>query len=456
MSELNVKLFQLDVNCIFEHPDNPRKDIGDITELTESIKKNGVMQNLTVIPGHYEDGELIDIGYTLIIGHRRFAAAKAAGYKTVPCRIVKDMDKKNQVSTMLEENMQRNDLTVFEQAQGFQMMLDLGETEATISEKTGFSKKTVKHRLNLAKLNAKTLKEKTDDNGEFQLSLKDLYELEAIEDIKTRNKILAEARDSRDLVWKAKQAVVNERKNKNLQILMKLVEDAGIPKAPDKAEQQKFHNDKWDILWEINLQNDPPEQLKTFKRKDIMWVSYWGNSFAIIAPAKPKEKKLSDWEIQRQQLDKNKKEIARFTKGINASIKTFVKELTAGNIEPIKEDLELYKKLVNLMYLMNASYITSNLSQFFCGKGLYELQHSDEDKYNEFLSWADKLTPIERILVHLSGYKYELATWDGKYAKDAASKMNALIDFLGMYGFSVSDEEKQILDGTHELYAKGE
>ena len=41
---------------------------------------------------------------------------------------------------MLEENIQREDLTVWEQAQGFQMMLDLGETEDTIADKTGFSK----------------------------------------------------------------------------------------------------------------------------------------------------------------------------------------------------------------------------------------------------------------------------------------------------------------------------
>lgn len=38
---------------IYQHPDNPRKDLGDLTELAESIKKNGIMQNLTVIPGHW-------------------------------------------------------------------------------------------------------------------------------------------------------------------------------------------------------------------------------------------------------------------------------------------------------------------------------------------------------------------------------------------------------------------
>ncbi|MCR5521277.1 MAG: ParB/Srx family N-terminal domain-containing protein, partial [Lachnospiraceae bacterium] len=76
------------------HPENPRKNIGDITELTESIKKNGVMQNLTVIPAmpkakdYYCDDEVADFEkdpdkhtYLVIIGNRRMEAAKAAGVK---------------------------------------------------------------------------------------------------------------------------------------------------------------------------------------------------------------------------------------------------------------------------------------------------------------------------------------------------------------------------------------
>ena len=42
---------------IHPHPDNPRKDLGDLTELAESIKKNGIMQNLTVIP---KEGDKVD------------------------------------------------------------------------------------------------------------------------------------------------------------------------------------------------------------------------------------------------------------------------------------------------------------------------------------------------------------------------------------------------------------
>lgn len=140
------------------HPENPRKNLGDLSELVESIKKNGVLQNLTVIPVEGEPGE-----YMTLIGHRRYAAGTQAGIEKFPCQIAENLTPREQVSIMLEENMQRNDLTIWEQANGFQMMLDLGETEESIAEKTGFSKTTVRHRLNIAKLNQKVLQEKEKD-----------------------------------------------------------------------------------------------------------------------------------------------------------------------------------------------------------------------------------------------------------------------------------------------------
>lgn len=121
------------VSKLWRHPDNPRKDLGDVTELAESIKVNGVLQNLTVVPLIGEitkkwDGE----SYRVIIGHRRLAAAKLAGLEELPCVVV-EMSEREQLSTMLTENMQRSDLTVYEQAQGFQMMLDMGDTVEDIA-----------------------------------------------------------------------------------------------------------------------------------------------------------------------------------------------------------------------------------------------------------------------------------------------------------------------------------
>ena len=83
------KITYISVDKLHPHPDNPRKDIGDITELADSIRQSGIYQNLTVIPstGYYHGD------YTVIIGHRRLAAAKAAGLTEVPC-VITEMSKK--------------------------------------------------------------------------------------------------------------------------------------------------------------------------------------------------------------------------------------------------------------------------------------------------------------------------------------------------------------------------
>ena len=91
------------------------------------------------------------------------------------------------------------------------MMLDLGDTEDQIAEKTGFSKSTVRHRLNIAKLDQEKLKEKQQDDA-FQLTLKDLYELEKIKDVEMRNEILDKASSSRDIVSRVQNEITNAKK----------------------------------------------------------------------------------------------------------------------------------------------------------------------------------------------------------------------------------------------------
>ena len=109
----DIAIEQLDI-----HPQNVRKVYTDIDELAESIKARGVMQNLTVVPNPDKKDH-----YLVVIGNRRLTAARKAGLKTMPCSVV-EMTEKEQISTMLLENMQRSDLSVSEQAQGFQLMLD--------------------------------------------------------------------------------------------------------------------------------------------------------------------------------------------------------------------------------------------------------------------------------------------------------------------------------------------
>ena len=82
--------------------------------------------------------------------------------------------------------MQRSDLTVYEQAQGIQMMLDLGETVETVAEKTGFSESTVRRRTRLLKLDSDVFKE-TEGRQITMLEYDKLFE---IKDDKKRNEVL--------------------------------------------------------------------------------------------------------------------------------------------------------------------------------------------------------------------------------------------------------------------------
>ena len=82
MNEPKISFIQR--KMLHPHPENPRKDLGDLEELRESIRENGIMQNLTVVPDWDDDG------YKILIGHRRFAASEGI-IDLLPCVIVPDL-----------------------------------------------------------------------------------------------------------------------------------------------------------------------------------------------------------------------------------------------------------------------------------------------------------------------------------------------------------------------------
>ena len=176
------QIVNIAIDRLFPHSDNPRKDLGDLSELAASIKASGVLQNLTVVP---DEPDNPDTDYTIIIGHRRYAAAKIAGLTELPC-IVVEMSEREQLQTMLVENMQRSDLTVYEQAQGFQMMLNMGDSVAEIAEKSGFSQTTIRRRVKLLDLDRQKF-QKAESRG---ATLNDYLELDKLDSPEDKNKAL--------------------------------------------------------------------------------------------------------------------------------------------------------------------------------------------------------------------------------------------------------------------------
>jgi len=167
-------------DAIVNNENNPRHDLGDLVELRDSIAKNGVLQPLTVVP--YLDG------YKVVIGHRRLEAAKQAGIEEVPC-IIENWTEEEQLNVMMMENMLREQLTTYEEAKGFQMMLDLGKSVEQIADETGFSQTTVRNRTKLLSLDEKKFKESVARGA----TLSDLSKLYLIEDEHMRNAVLNSA-----------------------------------------------------------------------------------------------------------------------------------------------------------------------------------------------------------------------------------------------------------------------
>lgn len=131
---------QLDPN-----PEQPRVEIGDLTELTTSVKEKGVLEPLLVKPSAQQKGR-----WMIIAGERRWRAAKAAGLKEVPC-IELDVDEAAVAEIALIENMQRKDLTPWEEADGLAALCHrYGYTHEDISRKVGKSRSTITEAITLA------------------------------------------------------------------------------------------------------------------------------------------------------------------------------------------------------------------------------------------------------------------------------------------------------------------
>ena len=133
---------------------NVREDLGDLSELTASIRAVGVLQPLVVRPlaegerGAYPEGTR----YVAVMGNRRRAAGAAAGLTLVPVVVRTDLDATNQRRSMLVENLQRQDLTPMEEARAFQAELDTGLSQHKLAELLGLTQAHVSRRVSLLRL----------------------------------------------------------------------------------------------------------------------------------------------------------------------------------------------------------------------------------------------------------------------------------------------------------------
>lgn len=148
-SKNDVKVEWIPVGNIRPNPHQPRKtfDSESLLGLAESIKQNGILQPLTV---RMQSGGQ----YELVAGERRLRAAMIAGLSQVPCIAMKMDDRQSTVLAMLE-NLQREDLNFFEEAEGIARLIETWSlTQDEIASRLGKSQSAVANKLRLLRISA--------------------------------------------------------------------------------------------------------------------------------------------------------------------------------------------------------------------------------------------------------------------------------------------------------------
>lgn len=147
VSELEPEsFFYCDIDSIRPNPYQPRRRFADqeLKGLSSSIKEKGVIQPLVV--------RAVSNGYELIVGERRWRAARLAGVRKVPV-VVKNLSGAEMVETALVENIQREDLNPLEKADAFYRLIkEFGLTQQQVAKRVGQNRSTVANFLRLRNL----------------------------------------------------------------------------------------------------------------------------------------------------------------------------------------------------------------------------------------------------------------------------------------------------------------
>lgn len=448
ISGIKIKTWEL-----MPHPDNPRKNVGDVSELAESIKKNGIMQNLTVMPEEClkkEPEEQPDIKresskkYYVLIGHRRLEAAKKAGLSEVPCTVISNISKKQQVGIMLEENMQRHDLTVWEQASGFQMMLDLGSSVDEIVEKTGFARSTVYHRLNIAKLDKDVVEEKEKDK-DFQLSIKSLIALEQIKDVEKRNELLEMSDTLDELNINIEDAVEEQRIDENKETILPILNELGIESY--KANNFYSWNNSFEVIEEIDLREEFSTEDFDVDCTEKLYYKERCNYLYIFYKKKQTQEKRekTEAEIKQEEQRNRQKQLKDLHSEMVKKRKRQIKDIVVNKTNKRPDELTLVAELWNVLKEYSAYLQYGRYGAMVTGKSTWELTEKEKEQPKD-------LSVNEEMLVEIASLEACPIDYRGRFDVDKANMERKLYDALANYGIKLTQEELRILTGTHELY----
>ena len=353
--------------------------------------------------------------------------------------------------------MQRQDLTVYEQAQGFQMMMDLGYTQKEISEKTGFSETTVNRRLKMAELDKKTFQKAVG----MQITIDDLDKIGQIENVKERNELLKEFGDS-NYDWKLNRALKLQKANKVRAKAHQMIEAAKIEKIPEKdkyaiygggydklyANTCELH--KWDGKTNIIPKTDEGKLYYTEDDTDICF--YVKKKKQKAAPERKSEEELEE----QRQIDLAWKTADRATKAAQELRKAYaeksIKVVPSNAMEMLRWALIA---AISMAYDYDTPTETMRKDERYPVTG-YNIPENLDNIFRWFFSAPQSRWPEIILLMFEGDNSGKRGYVDGTRRDKPVYRQNKKIDFcyqwLKAFGYRMSDEEEQMQDGTHPVF----
>lgn len=433
------------------HPDNPRKDLGDLTELAASIKRSGILQNLTVVPHPDKPGV-----YRIIIGHRRFAASAMAGIDELPCAI-EDMSPADQVATMLAENMQRNDLTIADHVSGVQMMLDLGESVKAIADKTGMSETSVRKRVSIASLPRKQMTLAADKGA----TLLDLLEVTKLEDPEAQEKVL-ESFGTNNFEWALRSAKEAALRKKFLDSVLPEIHEH-FPGIITLSSETEKYSGRWDEIWRAGHKDSERKPMPEAEKGAKYRLSEWGFGVAVY-------KENESWVKQKA----GEKDYNAWMKDRKATAKALNQEafelrsafVRRYRISTKGQFTDFYELLMNEM--INWPAFTKGVGYYRSGWDSLTMRSMLAIPYEQDRDKEETMThELERRNVHHASFLLAWALCGGITGNVRADdgwcndyngtwKPNEDLDaqyrLLTALGYEMSDFEKSLQDKTHEFF----
>ena len=475
-------LLTIEVGRLIPHPNNPRQELGDLTELAESIKVQGILQNLTIIPVDMEMWQSFDenskknyIGdFTILIGHRRTEAAKLAGLAELPCSIVTDMDESTQLATMLMENIQRNDLTLVEQGKSLQLMLDLEGSYKNVAEKTGISESTVRRKVKIYSTFGPEALAKVQDRP---ISLDDYDKVAKIKNPKKQAEVF-DTIGTREFDWALKSAIAQQEKQDFKARMIEVLNGF----ATHTPTETNINRDNYWCYYEPSQQNlDALQKLAAKIQSDDKqsgfeylycssdsqnWISVWAAANGQDDDKDSEEEKEKQHRIN-ERMERHNKLRAKFEQAQSMRI-SFVKKFRTT-----AKTLETVNRMVLNALLLDSSICETTMQKVFDIKHKFRLSWQEGDGETQ----AEALARIFGGYSNKSRYSGPDLYLIGAYLRLESEKktlhalnmalnchakyrnnpnLDRIYGYLHELGYQMSDEEVRLMDGTHEYYSKGE